>query len=302
MVHSLQTETSQQQVELTPEQEQAVATLQGGTPKTPEDLATETWQDALFSRLNSDIRTYSAAAGLNKNQVLFWFQGLWPSLVSDLTQSIERGGFGPNFDPASVGGLATLNGVARYWMTSRSPSMAQLWRVSLGVDEPLGGGGGGGARRPTAAQIRQSFDVDQLANRVIDLWRGYLFEEPKAPRELASAYVEQIVANPDQKLDFDTFVYQRIKNTGRYGLLYRQKGEGVSEAQFLQPYIQSAMQAVGPGRPGQLEGLVTAGARLGADPQAFRGLLARQRQVQNSAPFIQGLEERLTAVRGVLRG
>ena len=88
--------------------------------------------------------------------------------------------------------------------------------VAGGGGSRSSGGGGRGRGGPTAAEIRAKFDLDELADAVEDQWYSALLTHAPDARGLARAYVDQVVANPQQKLDFNTFVEKRIENTSRY--------------------------------------------------------------------------------------
>lgn len=188
-----------------------------------------------------------------------------------------------------------LLGYARWWYSNKIPGLADNWGGSSSS-----GGSGGGKSGPSAADIRASFDLDQLANRVDDLFRSYLITESKDPRTLAKQYVDTIVSNPDQELDFDTWVVNNhIKKQPRYASIYGQKPEGMSEQQFLQPYLNIANQVLRPDNAGDA---AIGGAQFGASPEAFRNRLARSNETVTSAPFMQNLEGRLNSLKGVLKG
>lgn len=74
-----------------------------------------------------------------------------------------------------------------------------------------------------------------------DLWFNAVLDSAPNPRGLAKAYVETIVKDPEQKVDFDTFVRKRVENSKRYKTIYRRKPEGMPHEQFLQPLYQTAL-------------------------------------------------------------
>jgi hypothetical protein len=125
--------------------------------------------------------------------------------------------------------------------------------------------------------------------------------EAKDARAIANAYVNAIVKNPEQQLDFETFARERILSTPRAKAIYKDKPEGLSHEQFLQPYVQAAQQMIGPGYGDQLADIATGGARLQASPGAFRTRLERTSQVRTSAPYMAKLTEQLRGIKDVLR-
>lgn len=160
--------------------------------------------------------------------------------------------------------------------------------------------GSSGSGRPSAEDIRNQFDVDQLAQNATDLWRGYLLEEPDDARGIARDYVNAIVATGgQQKIDFGTYVQKRAKETSRWASVYRSKPENVSEIDYIGRYHQAALQVM---RPQNADSVAIGGAQLGADSAAFAARLGRTDEVQRSSSFIDGLGTRMNEVSKVLRG
>jgi len=168
-----------------------------------------------------------------------------------------------------------------------------------------GSGSGSGSRGPTSAQIRDSFDEDQLTEAANKMWGAYLVEDAPNARGIAKGYIDAVVAGRGEKtIDFETFVLERIRKTNRHKLVYRNKPEGASELEYISPYTQAATSVIGgAGRPGGTASDVAAGgAALGASSDAFRDRLARTPQHQQTKGFINGLEQRVRDVKNVLRG
>jgi hypothetical protein len=162
------------------------------------------------------------------------------------------------------------------------------------------GGGGGGARGPTAQDIRNQFDIKELANMVNDMNRQLVFEEHPNAMALASQYVDAVVATKgEKKMDFATFVEEKIKATSRFKTIYRQKPEHLSAAEYMSPYLQAASGVM---RPDAAADTAIGGAQFGASPEAFKDRLMRSNEVRTSAPFIQGLENRMSELKQVFKG
>ncbi len=202
------------------------------------------------------------------------------------------------------------------WTPSTPGEWDQVWRagiasfsMQLGFDllspPSKAGSGSRGPRKPTAQEIRNQFDMDQLTDATNNIWQGWLVEDAPEARKLAKAYVDEIVrTRGEQEIDFATFIQNRIKKTSRYGLIYQNKPDGISEQQYLQPYVQSAQQIMGGGQGARssVADIATAGAALGASGEGFRNRLTRTDAVQNSQGFITGLEDRVRGVSDLLRG
>jgi hypothetical protein len=167
------------------------------------------------------------------------------------------------------------------------------------------GGGGSGSRRPTAAQLRQSFDEDQLTKAVEEYWGAYLLEDAPNARAVARGYIDAVVATGgEQEMDFETFVVGKIEQTSRFRQLYANKPEGKTPLEYITPYTNMASQVLGgsAGNKKQLGSIVAGGAALGSSPDAFAERLQRTDAVKDSSGFIRNLEDSVAEVRGVLRG
>lgn len=202
------------------------------------------------------------------------------------------------------------------WSPSSPADWDQIWRaglasfsMQLGFDlsapPQATGSGRSGSRGPTAGEIRAMFDEDQLTDAVNSLWQGWLVEDAPDARSIAKSYINEIVrTRGEQEIDFGTYVTNKIKKTPRHGLIYKNKPDGVSEQQFLQPYVQSATAIMG-GGAGVKEAVAdvaVGGAALGASGEAFRNRLRRTDANKNSQGFIRGLEDRVRGVSDLLRG
>lgn len=165
------------------------------------------------------------------------------------------------------------------------------------------GSGRTGAAGPTAEDIRNQYDEDELTDGVNKMWRAYLIEEAPNARAVAREFINNMVATRGEKaIDFETFVLQNIRNTSSYKRIYRNKAEGISEQQYIQPYIQAALQVVGGGSQDIIQQVAGGAAALGTNPEAFRERLGRTDAARNSVGFMQRLEQEVGNVRNVLRG
>lgn len=284
------------------------------------------WQSFLHDRLRRELITVADNMGMDRFTMETWFGQAFIPLVGYLENNVlfpaasgqttlnPDGSRSSVLNPGEQGtsdwwttnpsGLEQLHLVARNWLVGQFPALNDFFDVR-GVSSSSGGrgrGGGGGSRRPTADEIRAQFDIDQLSNGVTEMWRGLLVDEPTDPRGIARAYVEAVVANPDQKLDFQTYVRTQIEGTGRFASIYAMKPEGMSPEQYIAPYLQSAAAVVGGGSQSAFRKLVVGGAQFGADPGSFLNRLRRTREATSSQGFITGIEQRMREVKGVLKG
>lgn len=260
-----------------------------------------TWQQYLEERLFDEVPKAAAAFGENPDTYTAWLQQLFPSMLWEIDQSLNDGSFAPPPDYlSSPQGFEFVYKMAVNYLGARDKRLlSRPGQLAGGTSGGGGGGGGGGSRMPTADEIRANFDLDQLSSAVNDIYRGLILDDAKDPRGIASAYVEAIVRNPQQKLDFQSFVEKQAMATPRFASIYRNKPAALSPQQYIQPFLQAALQTV---RPNDAAKIATGGAQMGADPNAYRARLARTNAQTTSAPFIAGLEQRLHSLKGVLKG
>lgn len=203
------------------------------------------------------------------------------------------------------------------WQPESPQDWQQVWNAGVmfysalagvdlaGISSGRGRGSGSGSRGPTAEDIRNMFDEDELTSSVEALWGAHLLEDTKKARSIAKNYINAIVKSGGKKeIDFKTYVTSQMEKEARWQLIYQNKPEGVEPLQYAQKYYQMAQAAVGGGQGNkQLVGnLAAGGAALGASADAFAGRLARTDAQRNSKGFINGLEETVRGVKNVLRG
>lgn len=264
------------------------------------------WQEMVASRLPKDVGAWAKSIGEDPIFITTALNKQMPNLLFQLNKQIGRysqTGAGTirsgtaQFSPAwfkSPDGLEFIYNMALDWVAAQDQRFA-----GIGSGTGGGGGRGGGSRGPSPEDIRAQFDLDQLSQRANDIWFSNVLDEAPDPRGMARSYVDMIVKNPNQKVDFDTFIRKQVESTSRYKTMYKRKPPGMDAAQFIQPLFQMAQSAVG------AEGasdLAVGAAQFGGDPNAFRERLGRTDEVRNSAPFMQSMENRMTEVSSVLKG
>jgi hypothetical protein len=102
-----------------------------------------------------------------------------------------------------------------------------------------------------------------------------------------------------KKIDFDTFIRNKARETARYASIYRSKPDALTEEQFLQPYYQSALQIV---RPDNADEVAIGGAQFGSDASTFAARLRRTDESTSSSNFINELEQRMTGLNNLFKG
>lgn len=297
------------------EESQGPDSQYGSLPWYQEEFGEDTarglpWQEYVYGRIFDDVASWAEQIGENPATYVTWLEGQMPHLLYHVDNIISPSN-NPELHKAAPGyqggfldspqGLEYIYGLALSWVRSKD---ARFSGLSAGSGRGSGGGrrgggGGGGRRGPTAAEIRAQFDLDQLADRVNNIWFQNVLTEANDPRGIAEAYVEAIVRNPEQKLDFDTFVQKRVEGTSRFKTIYRRKPKGMDPATFMQPLFQMAQQAAGPEQAAELS---IGAAQFGGDPNAFRERLGRTDVSGNRAPFMQSMERRMNNISSVLKG
>lgn len=250
------------------------------------------------------FETYNADFWKDADRDIFRYGALLsdtPSEIFDANVSRGSGVYGSTNRSAADEFLTNpesfekLISYARWWYSNKIPGLADNWG---GTSDSSGSHGSGSGI--TSADIKKSFDVAQLATRVDDLYHAYLIDKSDDPRGVANAYINAVVKNPDQKLDFDTFVIGNyIQKSPRYASIYVNKPEGMSETDYLGAYTSRARSVL---RPEEAEAVAIGGAQFGADASAFEERLKRSNEYRTSSPFIESFQGRLSSLRGVLKG
>jgi hypothetical protein len=267
------------------------------------------WQEAVVDKMIDDIKAVASQYDMDLDFLLGWFGGQQLNLINylqknviDLNEAPGAIGLGPGFFTNTPAGINQLFAHARTWLGARFPALLDAFS---GVGSSGSGRGrgrsGSGAAGPTPDQIRAQFDVKELTEAANTIWRGLLLEDMPNATAAANAYVEQIVANPEQKLDFESFVLGQVRNTSRYKVMYRNKPAAMTEQQFLMPIFQQVQQTLGPGYGTQVADITVNAARLSSSPQQLSERLMREQQVQTSSPYLQRLAQRVTEIKDVLR-
>lgn len=300
-------------------QQLAAETAKSNKTKTQKDVFTKqfSWQHAAVNKIYDDIKVVAKNYDMDLDHLIGWFDGQQNNMLNWIQAQMEKlnAVFGPlPVGPVSRGerviddaggfrinltetpeGMNHIFDLARQWVSMYWPG----FRDAVLTKPPSSGGVG--RRGPTAAEIRAQFDLDQLTRLVDEMSRALVLAEEPNARAIATAYVDAIVKDPKQELDFETFVRNRILSTARAKTIYKNKPESMSEEQYLQPYVAAFQSRVGPGFGDQLANTAIAGARLGASPGAFEQRLNRTRQVQTSTPFLSKMGQRLSNFQQVLR-
>jgi len=255
------------------------------------------WQETVFDGVQTLMVAAMKELGINSTLARAHVTGNFSGLMSYLNRDIMTSPQAAKFYQTQ--GLTSLINIAFKWFTNKIPALRGLDAFT----DPGGssGGGGGGGSGMTAADIRAQFDLDQLSNEVSKMTRAYLLTEPKDPRGIARAFVEAVVANPAQKLDFNTFVQGRLQADPRWSTIYKLKPKSMDPLQYVSQYTQAATQMLGSNSGVDWSEQAFNAAGLGADPQAWNSRLQRSDRYTAQAPFVAKLQQRVSGLRHVLR-
>lgn len=264
------------------------------------------WADYVDDRIRGDMENFAEAYGIDERMLIGWYEANAGGMFEYIEQQALTGrGASANAFGGTPGDsqleMHSLYEIAKNWLNIRSPELKKMYTGDFGPRVSGGGSGsrGRGSRGPSAADIRAQFDLDALTENVNQMYRAYLLQEAPGARKIASAYVEAIVRNPEQKLDFQQFVLNRIRGEARHKSIYRNKPESVDELDYLGPYVQAARSVM---RPQNADEAAVGGAMFGADAQSFQARLERSDEVTGSAPFINSMQARVSDISKVLRG
>ena len=147
------------------------------------------------------------------------------------------------------------------------------------ISQPSGGGGGGGTARDPLV-----FDRRQLESAALDRWRGRLLEEPEDDviSQVVSDYIGKANAfwmQESGRLDFDTFVVDRIEGTDRSHFLYERKPEFQSHEEYIGGF-RSATAKFGINNTATLRE-IEAGAHAGVGAAGFQERVSKTREARN---------------------
>jgi hypothetical protein len=262
------------------------------------------WEQYLEQALGEIVLNAAIEAGEDPLPITNMFKENWDRFLTSAHSNLFNVGFG--MDP----------GAAREYYTNTTEGWQKLISHGIqfygGINSDLTpfmdpsrsagggrGGGGGGSRALTPEEIRNQFDLDQLSARADRIKQGLVLETFKDPRGIARAYVDAVVAGKgEKKIDFDTFVEERVKETGRFKSIYRNLPPGMDPRQYIAPLYQQAMAVA----PREAEARTIGAAQFGASAQQFQQRLNRTDAVTGSAPFINKMQTRLGQLKGILRG
>jgi len=130
-----------------------------------------------------------------------------------------------------------------------------------------------------STRSRLAFDRAKLEEHARDKWRTWLREEPPNVAGLVSDYISDASSfwrGEGGQLDFDTWLSNRLRTTGRYNTLYANMDPTQSEEEYLQGFLSAEQFGL---KPGIANEHVVRGLRSGAAPASFAESVGRSRDV-----------------------
>ena len=141
---------------------------------------------------------------------------------------------------------------------------------------------------PDYGNPEDMYDKNQLRNTATGLVSRILLDDnSNFVNKITQDYTDYLIANPTSKVDFNTYVYNAIKNTGRYKSIYKNKPEGITEDQYISIYNNAASVA----SPADQQGLVAAQAMAGGTPETTGRVAQFTESGTRSNAFINGIEQ-----------
>ncbi len=211
----------------------------------------------------------------------------------------------PMTGPSHVRGRAGAMARTSPQLMSRVPEIPRdtLNEILVGYQQGRrrggGGRGGGGGGRPDLV-----FDQAQLNEQARTIWRDLMLEEPGDVTDLVNGFVKEANSfwrKDGGRLDFQTYITNQARDTGRYKNLYRKKPEFMSEAEYMGQFRQTAA-GFGLSASETLR-QVEAGATSGASLTGFSARVQRGREnlLNQQGGFSQRLANNLNQLGAIGR-
>ena len=268
--------------------------------------SSEDWQNQMIQEFRRIVGGWAKDSGYSANAGQMFVNSVSGQLFDYLNRL--RGGYnqsehhfannpGTPVTPATdINMWQNLLEAGLTWLGARLPFSVPQAATGGGG---FGGGGGGRGGGLTAADIRSSFDLTQLSSRANELSRAFLIQELDNPRSIAKAYVDAVVSDPNQKLDYDTFVTEQLKKDPRWNIIMGNRPEGMDPQAYAQHYAQQIFQVLGGGP--EANQIAFEQAALGSSNAGVAGRLERTRANRSSSNYVNNMESRLQSVSELLR-
>jgi len=151
---------------------------------------------------------------------------------------------------------------------------------------------------PDYANPDEQYDRNQLKNTATGLVTQLLLDDnPNFVNKVTDDYVDYRIANPGAKVEFNSYVFNAIKNTGRYRMIYKNKPLGMTEQQYISNYNSATQIAA----PGEQQELVTAQAAAGGTAETAKIAAMFGETGSRSNQFINSIEQSAESLHKLFR-
>ena len=151
---------------------------------------------------------------------------------------------------------------------------------------------------PDYANPDEQYDRNQLKNTATGLVTQLLLDDnPNFVNKVTDDYVDYRIANPGAKVEFNSYVFNAIKNTGRYKMIYKNKPLGMTEQQYISNYNSATQIAA----PGEQQELVTAQAAAGGTAETAKIAAMFGETGSRSNQFINSIEQSAESLHKLFR-
>lgn len=151
---------------------------------------------------------------------------------------------------------------------------------------------------PDYANPDEQYDRNQLKNTATGMVTQLLLDDnPNFVNKVTADYVDYRIANPGSKVEFNSYVFNAIKNTGRYKMIYKNKPLGMTEQQYISNYTNATQMAA----PSEQNELVTAQAAAGGTAETAQVAAMFGETGSRSNQFINSVEKSAESLAKLFR-
>ena len=151
---------------------------------------------------------------------------------------------------------------------------------------------------PDYANPDEQYDRNQLKNTATGMVTQLLLDDnPNFVNKVTADYVDYRIANPGAKVEFNSYVFNAIKNTGRYKMIYKNKPLGMTEQQYISNYTNATQMAA----PSEQQELVTAQAAAGGTAETAQVAAMFGETGSRSNQFINSVEKSAESLAKLFR-
>ncbi|MAV33703.1 MAG: hypothetical protein CMQ02_09735 [Gammaproteobacteria bacterium] len=151
---------------------------------------------------------------------------------------------------------------------------------------------------PDYGNPEELYDKNQLRNSATSLVQRILLDNnPSFVNKVTEDYTDYLIANPNAKIDFNTFAYNAIKNTSRYKGIYKNKPTGLTEDQFLNIYSNASQAA----SPAEQDDIIISQAMAGGTAETAAQVAQFTESGTRSNSFVNGMEQTSEGLAKLLR-